>query len=119
MVVRIRLGKGRPVTRKRGKNRHLAAALGALLIPACLMAYVLGFWRVASDMGITGEFGIKGTFSHWQLWMATAVALHVLATILNRYGRGGDLEIPSVLTPHFLPLHAPDEKVDVREASSR
>ena len=59
MVVRIRLRKGPPVTRKRGKNRHLALACGALLIPASLMAYVLGFWRLASDMGMAREFAIK------------------------------------------------------------
>jgi len=106
MVVRIRLQKGRPV--RRGKNRHLASASGALLIPVALMAYVLGFWSLASDMGLTGEFGIKGTFSHWQLWMAAAVLLHVLSSILSRYGRSGDFEIPEVLTPHFAPFHAGD-----------
>jgi hypothetical protein len=106
MVVRIRLRKGPPVKRKRGKNRHLASAFGALLIPGSLMAYVLGFWRLAADMGLVREFGIKGTFSHWQLWMAGAILLHIGSSILSRYGRGGTLEIPSVLIPRFLPLHA-------------
>jgi hypothetical protein len=119
MVVRIRFHKGRPVARKRGKNRHLASAFGALLIPASLMAYVLGFWRLASDMGMAGEFGIRGTFSHWQVWIATGVLLHVLSSILSRYGRGGDLEIPSVLTPRFLPLHAGEEESKASEGASR
>jgi len=110
MVVRIRLRKGRPVQRKRGKNRHLASASGALLIPVALMAYVLGFWGLASDMGMVGEFGIKGTFSHWQMWMAAAVLLHVLSSILSRYGRSGDFEIPEVLTPHFAPFHPSGEE---------
>src|SRR5262245_2926339 len=101
MKVRIRLQTGRPIQRKRGKNRHLALAGGALLIPASLMAYVLGFWRLASDMGVAGEFGIRGVFSHWQLWMAVAVVLHLSASVLNRYGRGGDLHLPRVLMPRL------------------
>jgi hypothetical protein len=105
MVVRILLRKGPPVKRKRGKNRHLALACGALLIPGSLMAYVLGFWRLAADMGVVREFAIKGTFSHWQLWIAAGVMLHICSSILNRYGHGGSLQIPSVLTPRFLPLH--------------
>jgi len=104
MKVRIQFRTGRPVQRKTGKNRHLALAGGALLIPAALMAYVLGFWRLASDMGVAGEFGIRGVFSHWQLWMAVAAALHVAASVLNKYGRGGDLQVPRVLTPRILPF---------------
>ena len=57
MIVRIRLKSGRPIQRKRGKNRHVASGLAALLIPLALMAYVLGLWRLASDMGFAGEFG--------------------------------------------------------------
>ena len=101
MVIRIRLEAGRPVERKRGKNRHLALAGGALLIPVSLMAYALGFWGLASDMGMAGGSGLQGIFSHWQLWMAGAVALNVASSILNRYGRSGEIEAPSVLTPRF------------------
>lgn len=104
MKVRIQFQAGRPVQRRRGKNRHLALAGGALLIPGCLMAYVLGFWSLASELGAAGPFGITGLFSHWQLWIAMAVALHVCATVLNRYGRGGDLQVPEVLHPRLLPL---------------
>lgn len=104
MLVRIRLRKGRPVQRKRGKNRHLALAGGALLIPVSLMAYVLGFWGLASDMGMAGGSGIKGIFSHWQLWIAGAVALNVASSILNRYARSGEMQVPSVLAPRFLPF---------------
>ncbi len=104
MKVRIQLRTGPPVQRKAGKNRHLALAGGALLIPAALMAYVLGFWRLASDMGVAGEFGITGVFSHWQVWMAVAAALHLIASVLNKYGRGGDLHVPRVLTPRILPF---------------
>ncbi len=101
MIVRIHLRKGRPVRRARGKNRPLALACGALLIPAALMAYVLGFWRLASDLGVTGEFAIRGVFSHWQIWIVTAVVLHVVAGVLTRYGRGGEFHLPSALTFRF------------------
>jgi hypothetical protein len=106
MIVRIRLQKGRPVRRKRGKNRHLALAGAALSIPVSLMAYVLGFWGLASEMGMAGGSGLQGIFSHWQVWIAGAVALNILSSILNRYGRSGEMQAPSVLTPRFLPFRA-------------
>jgi hypothetical protein len=97
MIARIRLPQGRPIRRTSGKNRHVALALSALLIPAALMAYVLGFWRLASDIGIAGEFGITGAFSHWQIWIGMAVVLHLASSSLSRYGRGGDLQVPRIL----------------------
>src|ERR1700722_573367 len=89
MMVRIKLQKGPPVQRKTGKNRRVASAIGTLLMPAVLMAYVLGLWRLASDMGMAGEFAISGIFSHWQVWIAVAALLHIGSASLNRYGRGG------------------------------
>jgi hypothetical protein len=103
MIVRIRLQQGRPIAPKRGKNRHIALACAALLAPAALMAYVLGFWRLASDMGMAGAFVITGTFSHWQVWIAVAVALHLTASALNRYGRGDDLHLPRILMVRMFP----------------
>jgi hypothetical protein len=91
MVVRIRFKRGVQVQRKKGKNKRAALALGALLTPAAVMASVLGLWRLASDMNITGAFGIEtGVFSHWQVWMTSAAALQGCAFALNRYGRGHD-----------------------------
>lgn|GEM_PF-460208 len=110
MIVRIHFRQGHPLRRTRGKNRHLALACAALLIPASLMAYVLGFWRLASDVGVTKEFAIRGWFSHWQVWFVTAVALHVAAGVLNRYGRGGEFHLPSALTFRF--GAAPDQPSD-------
>ena len=103
MIVRIRLQQGRPIGRKRGKNRHVAFACAALLAPAALMAYALGFWRLASDMGMAGEFAITGVFSHWQVWIAVAVGLHLAASALNRYGRGDDLHLPRILMVRLFP----------------
>jgi hypothetical protein len=107
MNVRIRLRSGRPVQRKQRKNRHLALAFGALLIPASLMAYVLGFWRLASDMGMAGEFTINGLFSHWQVWIALAALLHLTATVLSRYGRGVEVLLPRVFTFRLGGVHTP------------
>ena len=79
----------------------MALAGGALLIPISLMAYVLGFWRLASDIGVTREFAIRGAFSHWQLWIVTAVMLQIAASVLTRYARGGEFHLPRALTFHF------------------
>src|ERR1700691_5895461 len=104
MKVRLRLPTGPPIKRKPGKNRHLASAAGALLIPASLMAYVLGFWRLASDMGLAAGFTVVGLLSHWQVWIALAVLLQVNASILNRYGRAGEFQMPRFLHLRFLPF---------------
>jgi hypothetical protein len=98
MIVRIRFPQGRPLQHRRGTNRRLSAAFGALLVPAALMAYSLGFWRLAFDMGLAGAFDITGAFSHWQLWIGLGAVLHAASISLNRYARGGDLEMPHVLT---------------------
>lgn len=104
MIVRIRLGTGRRVARKRGKNRHMALACGALLTPMSLMAYVVGFWRLASDMGLLPSSGINGFFGHWQVAVAAGAALHLGSYMMNRYGRQGEFEVPEVLKVKMLPL---------------
>jgi len=54
--------------------------LPALLTPAAVVALVLGLWRMTSDLGWTEEFLIaNGFFSHWQVWIALAIALQVAA----------------------------------------
>jgi len=117
MKVRFRFREGRRVTRRRGKNRRLAAAVGALLIPIALMAYVLSLWRLASDLGMAGEFPISGLFSHWQVWLGVAFGLSFAASALNRYGRGGELEESRVRTPflHQMP-HQMSEREPARAA---
>jgi hypothetical protein len=114
MLVRLRLETGQPIQRKRGKNRSLALGFAALLIPASLMAYTLGFWRLASDLGVAGEFSVTGIFSHWQVWIAMGVLLNLAAVVLNRYGRGGVLEMPRSLRPRLLPLRPPGESPGTR-----
>jgi len=99
MILRVRFAKGRPIRRQKGKNRHVALAAGALMGPAALMAYVMGIWRLASDMGAATGFTATGLFSHWQVWIGLGVALQAGGYILNRYASHGRLEVP-----HFLKL---------------
>lgn len=88
MIVRIRLGSGRKVQRKRRKNQHVALALASLLTPGAVMACVLALWRLAADVGDTSQFPItNGLFSHWQVWFGTAAIVQFLAIVLNRYGK--------------------------------
>jgi hypothetical protein len=80
------------VRRQGGKNRNLAAAFAALVTPAALMACALGLWRLGADMGFFSDFAIAtGIFSHWQVWLAIAGVLQLVASSLNHYGRGGQL----------------------------
>ena len=91
MVVRIRFGKGFKLGRKRQRNKRLALVLAALLPPSALAAALLAVWRVAADLNWTSSFAISsGIFSHWQVWLGTAVALQLCARALNRYGKSGD-----------------------------
>lgn len=90
MLVRIRFDKGAHIYRKQGKNRHLALAAAALLVPCALMAAVLGLWRLTDDLGWTSGFSISsGPFAHWLVWVVLAVVLFAAAARLNRYGRDG------------------------------
>src|ERR1039457_4743881 len=91
MVVRIRFGKGFKLGQKRQKNKRLALLLAVLLPPSALAAAILAIWRIAADLNWTNSFAItSGIFSHWQVWLAAAVALQVCARALNRYGKSGD-----------------------------
>ena len=89
MFVRIRFNKGAHIHKKRGKNRHLALAASALLIPCSLMAAVLGVWRVTTDLGWTSGFAFSsGPLAHWVMWILAAALLFAVALRLNRYGQG-------------------------------
>jgi hypothetical protein len=90
MRVRIRLHLGPGFASRLSRNREIACLAAALLTPAAVAAFVLGIWRLASDLNWTGDFVIEhGLFSHWQVWMVMAGLLETCAAILNRYGRGG------------------------------
>ena len=98
MKVRIRFEVGPTVKKTPGKNRHIASALGALLIPATLMAFVLFAWRLSSDLGLTTEFPIAGgLWSHWQVWLGVALLSQLGTILLNRYGRSGETGFSELL----------------------
>lgn len=91
MLIRIRLRRGPAIRKKRGKERKIALALGSLLTPLAVMAAILGAWRLGADLNWAGQFAIaEGLFSHWQVWVAMAAILQLGATLLIRYGRGGN-----------------------------
>jgi hypothetical protein len=72
-------------------SQETAPVVGYLLTPVALAGYVLAFWRLAADLKWVGEFFISnGLFSHWQVWLAVAICIHILATYLNRFGRPDD-----------------------------
>ena len=97
MRVRIRLGRGPKIVRKRRRDRRFALALAALLTPSALLACALGLWRIAADLNWAGSFAIPtGLFSHWQVWLGTAILLQLCSHLLNRYGKGGEPATSSV-----------------------
>jgi hypothetical protein len=57
-------------------ENQLANLLIILFTPASMLALVFGLWRVSADLGWTEDFIIAtGFFSHWQVWIALAIAL--------------------------------------------
>jgi hypothetical protein len=90
MFVRIRFDKGARIQKRPGKNRHLALAAAALLVPSAVMAGALGMWRLAADLGWTSGFAfVGGPLSHWVIWIVVAALLLGVAWKLNRYGHRG------------------------------
>ena len=59
------------------ETARTSAQVGAsLLAPLALMAGVLAFWRFGVDVSWTQGFPIEqGLLSHWQVWLALAIAI--------------------------------------------
>ncbi len=90
MVVRIRLKFG-PQKGSGVRNGQTAIVVSTLMTPLALMAWALGFWRIASDMKWAGEFAItQGVFSHWQVWFAVGIAVQFASFLLHRIARRDD-----------------------------
>ncbi len=99
MQVRLRFDQASRVRRQGTKNQRLALGAAALLIPMIVGAWILAMWRLASDLGFSGEFAIRGgLFRHWQVWLGIALGLQALAVQLNRYGHKR-LRVPEVAAP--------------------
>ena len=91
MVVRIRLNYGSVLRKTAAANRQAALIMSSLMTPLALMAGALGCWRIAADLKWTGEFAIsRGLFSHWQVWIALAIAVQFGAFLLHRYASRDD-----------------------------
>ena len=111
MIVRIRFGRGRLVTRRKGKNGKAALLLASLLSLVAISFAALGFWRLGEDLGVAGDFVFRtGFLSHWQVWIAAAAchSIRLLAAhpILQDW-RG-------IKTEENATTQAPVEKVSAR-----
>ena len=69
-----------------GKPVRMAPAVASLLTPAAAVSGVLSLWRLGADLKWTEQFAIsQGFFSHWQVWMAIALALQSGASYLRTH----------------------------------
>lgn len=94
MVVRLRFQYGPQVRRKARPNRNAALAMAALISPLVVTALCIGFWKLAADVGLAGQFAFSnGLLSHWQVWFALAALGQCFSLLLNRYG--GEQHLPS------------------------
>jgi hypothetical protein len=90
MEIRIRIRWTKPGETYRRRTQLTALALASLLAPAALASFTMAFWRIAAAMRWTSAFVVpSGLFSHWQVWLAIAGILVLLAFALNRYGTDG------------------------------
>ena len=70
----------------RTKAPEMAPVLQYLLTPVATLGYVLAGWRLGADLNWTDQFFISsGILSHWQVWLALAIATQVAAAHLARY----------------------------------
>ena len=66
-------------------SEALVTFIGVFLTPLALMEGALGVWRLCADLGWTGNFFIgSGLLSHWQVWIALAIATQAASVNLNR-----------------------------------
>ncbi len=88
MIVKIRFGRGRVVTSRRGKNGGAARFLASMLNLVSVSFAILAIWRVGKDLGLLGDFVFSaGLLSHWQVWVAATVATQYACWRLTRYAR--------------------------------
>jgi hypothetical protein len=93
MIVRIRFGRGRLVTHRKGKNGRAARLLASLLTLVAISFAIFGFWRLGQDLDMLGDFVFPtGLFSHWQVWIAAAAATQYAVWRLMRYSKLAEAE---------------------------
>ncbi len=90
MVVRIRISTNLPrihkgVTGNGVAAGELASGLAGLLTLVSVACFTMSVWKLLSEMGWVGKFFIaEGVFSHWQVWIAGAVAAQLVSFRLSR-----------------------------------
>ncbi len=90
MVVRIRVTMGMVRTQQEPGFRAAVARFRRWLSLGSGAALILAVWRLAFDLNLAGRFAdFDGLLSHWQFWMALAVALQLVDAMLARFGAGG------------------------------
>jgi len=63
----------------------LFRAIGQLLTPVAVVSYVLAVWRLGADLDWMESFFItSGLLSHWQVWLALAILIQMMAAYLTR-----------------------------------
>jgi hypothetical protein len=88
MVVKMRFGRGVPVSSRAGKNSRAARLGASLLTILSISCASFGFWRLGTDLGWAGDFVFaSGIQSHWQVWIGAAAAVQYLAWQLSSYAR--------------------------------
>jgi len=88
MIVRIRFGRGRRVTSRKGKNGQAARLMASLLNLVSISFGIFGFWRLGQDLGFAGDFVFPtGLLSHWQVWMGLAAATQYGCWRLTKYSK--------------------------------
>jgi hypothetical protein len=93
MIVRIRFGRGRLVTNRKGKNSGAARLLASLLSLVAISFAIFGLWRLGQDLDMLGDFVFSsGLLSHWQVWIAAAAATQYTVWRLTRYAKPPETE---------------------------
>jgi hypothetical protein len=84
MVVRIRISTNLPRIHKRASG-EVTAGLAGLLTLVSVACFAMSAWKLLSEIGWAGSFFLSsGVFSHWQVWIAVAVATQLLSFRLSR-----------------------------------
>lgn len=87
-IVRVRIQWEIPRVSTGIRSDHAAAlTLSALLAPASLAAFTIGFWRIAVQLRWMNPVLVwDGALSHGPVWLVAAAVLLVLVSVLDRYG---------------------------------
>jgi hypothetical protein len=88
MAVKLAANINPAIKRMEIASQEAAPVIGYLMTPISLIGYVLAIWRLMADLKWLGNFFIEdGLFSHWQVWLALAIGVQMLASYLSRSGR--------------------------------